>query len=188
MRPVTRIPLRIACAGLAACSLALAADIIRPDIKPGLWEVATTPQVSGQMPIPEEELAKMPPERRAQVEAALQATMGNANKPRVYRDCMTPEKIARGFDIDKKEAEDASCKRTVIKSSASELQLHDVCDNPERKSVSDVHFQISGGTQMTGTISVVMSSGARSMTYNSTLKGKWLGASCGNVKDTELEK
>jgi hypothetical protein len=76
----------------------------------------------------------------------------------------------------------------VVTSSASELQLHDECNTPDRKTVSDVHFQIKGGVQMTGKINVVMTSGSKTMTVNSTLQGKWLGASCGAVKDAELEK
>jgi hypothetical protein len=186
MRPASRKLVRFAYASAAVTLLGQAADITPPNIKPGLWEVTNNPQISGQVPISEEQLAKMTPEQRTRIEAAMQAGMASANKPHVYKECMTPEKIARGFDIQK--GEDSSCKRKVVTSSASELQLHDECNKPERKTVSDVHFQIKGGVQMTGKINVVMTSGSKTMTVNSTLQGKWLGASCGAVKDAELEK
>ena len=70
------------CAG-AAIALAQAAEYAKPNIKPGLWEVTVTPKVSGEMPIPEDQLAKMTPEQRAKVEAMVK---GAGSKPRVYKD------------------------------------------------------------------------------------------------------
>jgi len=186
MRPTCRLIVRAACL-LTAMAAAQAADIVKPDVKPGLWEVTTSPKISGQMPIPEEQLAKMPPEQRARVEQAMKAAVGGAAKPHVYRECMTPEKIARGFDLGKT-PDAGSCKRNVIKSSRNELQIHDECTRPEGKSTSDFHFNVSGGTQMNGTINVVMTNGSRTMTVDGTVSGKWLGADCGSVKDSELEK
>jgi hypothetical protein len=191
MRPTSRNLVQTAVAGLACAAavtaLVQAAELTRPNIKPGLWEVTTNPHMSGEMPIPEEQLAKMTPEQRTRLEAAMKAGMGNGSKPRVYKECMTPEKIARGFEMDRG-ADEASCKRNVVSSSATELTLHDECNNPSRKSVTDVHFEIKGGTQMTGKINVVVTSSGKTMTVDSTVKGKWLGASCGAVKDAELEK
>jgi hypothetical protein len=175
----------LACtAGLTA--LVQAADLTKPDIKPGLWEVTTLPKMSGEMPIPEEQLAKMTPEQRARLEAAVKG-MANGSTPRVYKECMTPEKIARGFEMDRG-ADEASCKRKVVSSSANELTLHDECDTPKRKSVTDVHFEIKAGTQMSGKINVVVTSSGKTMTVDSTVQGKWLSANCGTVKDAELEK
>jgi hypothetical protein len=179
--------LQVALTSLAVTAWVQAADLAKPNIKPGLWEVATSPHISGEMPIPEDQLAKMTPEQRARLEAAMKAHMTNGAKPRVYKECMTPEKIARGFDIDP-HGDDSSCKRKVVSSSASELTLHDECNKPERKTVTDVHFEVKGGTQMSGKINVVMTSAGKTMTVNSTVQGKWLGASCGTVKDAELEK
>ena len=180
-------PLQLGGVALTAICLAQAADYVKPDIKPGLWEVTHTPQMSGEMPIPEDQLAKMSPEQRARIEAAIKSSMSNASKPRVYKECMTPEKIARGLDLDRG-GRDASCKRTIISSSASELRLHDECARKDGKSVTDLHFQIEHATRMTGTIDVVMSSAGKTMTVNSKLTGKWLGSDCGTVKDTEVEK
>jgi hypothetical protein len=143
--------------------------------------------MSGQMPIPEEQLAKMTPEQRARLQAAMQSGMANGSKPRIYKECMTPEKIARGFEMDRG-ADEASCKRTIVSSTSSELTLHDECNRPERQSVTDVHFEIKGGTQMNGKINVVVTSSGKTMTVDSTVQGKWLSASCGTVKDAELEK
>ena len=186
MRPASMKISSVMTASLALTMLAQAADITKPNIKPGLWEVTSSPQTSGDMPISDEQLAKLPPEQRARIQAAMQASLAAGNKPHVYKECMTPEKIARNFEIDK--GEDSSCKRKVVASSASELQLHDDCEKPERKTVSDVHFHFKGGTQMSGRINVVTSANGKTMTVNSTIEGKWLGADCGSVKDAEEQK
>jgi hypothetical protein len=188
MRLASRNLLQVALTALAATTLAHAADLVKPNIKPGLWEVSTTPQVSGQMPIPDEQLAKMTPEQRAKMEAAMKSYMANSAKPRVYKDCMTPEKIAKGFDVDR-QGEDSSCKRKVLSSSTSELTLHDECNRSAEQTVSDVHFEIKGGTQMSGKINVVnTSSSGKTFTFKAAIQGKWLSASCGSVKDIEKEK
>jgi hypothetical protein len=178
--------IRLACAGLAIAGVGQAADFVKPDIKPGLWEVTNNPQVTGDMPISEDQLAKMTPEQRTHMEAAMKAGMASANQPHTYKECMTPEKIARGFDIDKREGK--ACKRKIVSSTPNELHMHDECDDTTRKTVSDVLFQVKGGTQMTGKINVVITSGTKTMTVNSTVQGKYLAADCGTVKDAEMEK
>jgi Protein of unknown function (DUF3617) len=188
MRLASRKRLLIAVTSLTLGAGVLAADLVKPNIKPGLWEVSNSPQFSGQLSIPEEDLAKLSPEQRARMEAALKNATSNMKQPHVYKECMTPEKIARGFDIDRS-GNDSSCTRKVVSSSASELTLHDECNQTQRKTVSDVHFEIQGGTQASGKIHVVMTSAdGKTMTVNSTIQGKWLGASCGSVKDHEVEK
>ena len=179
--------LQMVFAGLAVTALVQAAELTRPDVKPGLWEVTNNPQISGEMPIPADQLAKMTAEQRARLQAAMQANTAKGNKPRVYKECMTPEKIARGFETGPK-GDDSSCKRNVISSTAKELTLHDECSKQDRKTVTDLHFEVKGGKQMNGRINVVINSGGKTMTVNSTIQGKWLGANCGTVKDAELEK
>jgi hypothetical protein len=187
MRHASRRLLQVALTSLAVIAWVEAAELTKPNIKPGLWEVSINPQVSGEMPIPEDQLAKMTPEQRARLQAAMKSHMANGGKPRVYKECMTPEKIARGFDVNP-HADDPSCTRNVVSSSANELTLHNECNKPDRKTVTDMHFEVKGGTQTSGKINVVMTSAGKSMTINSTIQGKWLGASCGTVKDAELEK
>jgi uncharacterized protein DUF3617 len=177
--------LSITLATLGVAALAQAADLVKPNIKPGLWEVSNHPQVSGQLPISDEQLAKLTPEQRARMQAAMQSVTANNSKPHVYKECMTAEKIARGFDLAR---EDSACTRKVVSSSSHELTLHDECNKQDGKTVSDVHFEVKDGTQMNGKVNVVMTSGSKTMTMNSTIAGKWLAASCGPIKDIESEK
>jgi hypothetical protein len=177
-------PLILATLVVAVTCAARAADYVKLNIKPGLWEVTHTPQVKGEMPIPEDQLAKMTPEQRQRVIAAMKAGVA---KPHVYKECMTREKIARALDLDRG-GHDSSCQRSIVTSSPTELRLHDECTRSNGKSLTDVHVQIEGTARLNGTVDVVMSSGGKTMTVNSKLSGKWLNADCGAVKDTEVEK
>jgi hypothetical protein len=171
----------LACLGSATALIALlaqAADLVKPNIKLGLWEITTTTKMAG---LPEEMLARVPPERRAQMLAALQASAG---KPHVMKECMTQEKLAHGFKAD----ENPSCTRQVLSSSASEVKVHDECTTEQGKRTVDGHFQMPDREHMTGSMHVVMTRGERTMNVDGTLEGKWLAASCGDVKDVEVEK
>ncbi len=179
--------LYVAYAGAAVAVIAQAADFVRPDIKLGLWEVTSNPQVSGQIPIPEDQLAKLSPDQRAKLEAMMQNGLANAAKPHVYQECMTEEKLARGFSTESP-ADTADCKKNVISSSTKELHIHEDCSRPDGKTTIDILFQVSGGTQMTGKIDATMTSGSKAMQMRSQLTGKWLGASCGTVKDAQVVK
>ena len=71
------------------------------NIKLGLWEIATQANISGAPPIPEDALAKMSPEQRAHMQAAIEASMAEVAKPRLAKHRVTQEKVAQGFNLDR---------------------------------------------------------------------------------------
>ncbi|HXR18439.1 MAG TPA: DUF3617 domain-containing protein [Steroidobacteraceae bacterium] len=175
-----------ALAGLVIVLLAAAAEPVKLNIKPGLWEIASQNQITGAPPISDDMLARLTPEQRARFEASMQASMANATKPRLAKHCVTPEKIARGLDVE--QHNDASCQKKLVSNSTSEMEISEDCNNPKDHTVISEHVQLSGSEQLTGTVHVVKSSGDRTMTVDSTIHGKWLSASCGDVKDFEIEQ
>jgi Protein of unknown function (DUF3617) len=152
----------------------------------GLWEVTTHPQISGQMPISQEQLQELPPEQRARIEAAMQAMMGQANRQHVMRECMTPEKRAKGFDLGYESS--SSCKTTVIRNTSSALEVRRECSGESELRSMTERMQMSGPRHITGTIDALMSQGGKQMTMHVTLEGKWLGADCGGVTDSQVVK
>src|SRR5450631_2131173 len=72
-------------AGGAAMMLARAADVPQLNVKLGLWEVATHPQVNGNLPITDEQLQKLPADQRARFEAAMQAAIARGAQPRIFK-------------------------------------------------------------------------------------------------------
>lgn len=170
---------------MALMALSQAADSIKLNVKPGLWEVSSLGQASGVPPIPEDTLAKMTPEQRARFQAAMQATMSNASKPRLFKNCITPEKIAQGFDVQPNQS--ASCQRTVTSISSSEFKVSSVCSGPDGGTTMEMHLQATGSEQVSGTVHVVVSRGGKTMTVDNNIHGKWLSSDCGNVTGVQME-
>jgi len=173
-------------AGLVLALVAAAADPVKLNVKPGLWEIASQNQISGAPPIPEEQLARLTPDQRARMEAAMQSSMADAAKPHLAKHCLTPEKIARGLDVD--HHDDSHCQRKITSNSGSELELAETCQEDSGTTVLNEHFQLAGPEAVSGTVHVVRTSGGKAMTIDSTIHGEWLGASCGDVKDFQIEK
>jgi hypothetical protein len=169
-----------------ALAVARAADVPMLNVKLGLWEITTHPQVNGNLPITDEQLNKLPPEQRAKFEAAMQAAIARGAQPRLFKECMTPEKRSRGFNAGSDQSK--NCQQTLVTNTPSEFELHRECSSEDGKQSTSVHFRIISSDQVSGTVNALISHGTKTMTVNSTMEGKWLGASCGNVTDIELEK
>jgi Protein of unknown function (DUF3617) len=173
-------------AGGAAMMLARAADVPQLNVKLGLWEVATHPQVNGNLPITDEQLQKLPAEQRARFEAAMQAAIARGAQPRIFKECMTAEKRSRGFNVGSDQSK--NCNVTLVTNTPSEFESHRECSTADGKQSTSVHFRVVSTDHVSGTVNALISHGTKSMTVNSTMEGKWLGAECGGVKDMELEK
>jgi hypothetical protein len=174
-------------AGLAAVMLAHAADVPQLNVKLGLWEIATHPQVSGNLPITDEQLAKLPPDQRAKFEAAMQAAIARGAQPRIFKECMTAEKRAHGFEAGSDPSK-TNCQVTLVTNTSNEFESHRECVTDDGKQSTSVHFRVVSSDHVAGTVNALISHGGKTMTVNSTMEGKWLGADCGAVKDIELEK
>jgi Protein of unknown function (DUF3617) len=180
-------------AGLGVLVIAAAAetgksgDAIKLNIKLGLWEIATQANISGAPPIPEDTLAKMSPEQRARMQAAIQASMADVAKPKLAKHCVTEEKVAQGFNLDRRH-DSTTCQKKLVTNTSTELQLTETCPEDNGSTSIDEHIQLNGSDQVAGTVHFVKNSGGKNMTVDSTIKGQWLAASCGDIKDFQLEK
>ena len=165
--------------GTAVSSVAAGATL---DVKTGLWEVSSSGETTGTPPIPPEALAQMPPEQRAQLQARMAAAMERSNKPDVRRSCITDKTLQRGLDFSQPER--ANCKRTMVNSSSSQIDVHMECTGDEKMN-GTFHFEAVDRQTLRGNINLVISNGANTMTMKRTMQGKWLGSDCGSVKPVE---
>ena len=155
-----------------------AADEITPlDVKPGLWESTVTIQSSGMPGIPEETLAKLPPEQRARMEAAMKG-MGGTH---TARSCLTGETLRKPLAFG--DSANSSCKRTIVSSSSGAMEFHVECSNDRMKSSGDGRVQAVSAESLKG--ETVMNStmeGGRTTTTKVLFSSRWLGSDCGSVK------
>jgi hypothetical protein len=176
---------------LLATTAVWAVDPTPLDVKTGEWEYTVTMQMSGmsqpgdaaQMPqIPADQLAKLPPEQRAKIEAALkQAGNMASGKPttNTSKNCVKKEDLVKLNPLGNA---DKSCKMTVINSSRSKLEAKMDCDSPENKSTSTVTIEASSSES--SKFSVVSKGTANGRPMNMTVNGtgKWLSATCTDTK------
>jgi hypothetical protein len=156
-----------------------------PDIKPGLWDMTIAVVMKGQLPLSDAELAKIPAERRAMMQAVMKGVMANAGKPRKFKVCVSEEQLKKGFSFDTDNS--PGCKRTIVKSSATEMTMHEECtgDSPR---VIDAHYRASTPEAITGDSKVAMTRAGHTMNASGKVDGTWLGADCGTLKPGQTAK
>jgi hypothetical protein len=172
----------------SAGTLAWAADPVPLNVKTGQWETTVTTQMTGmpqsaQMPtIPPEQLAQMPPEQRAKIEAALKRAGAMASgKPTsiTSKNCIKKEDLAK---FNPNANKDLSCKTTVVSSSLTRQELKMDCESHGSKQTGTVVVEAlsSESTKFSVQAAANQDGHAMNMTINGT--SKWLGETCSDAK------
>ncbi len=178
----------------AACLLpviALAAD--HPAVKLGLWEIshqsdaggapAGTP--AGAPAIPPDVLARLPPEARARMEAAMAARGGQGAGGGAHstKQCVTQESLDHAFE--REDDRDHKCTHTIVSKTATSMEMHLACANVGGTGAStegSFKWALSTPESMQGSMDLVTNVAGHTITHHSDVSGKWLGADCGDVK------
>jgi len=170
-----RNALLLGAAFLAMPALLAAADKTPLNAKTGLWQVTVNHTTSGQIGIPPDVAAKLTPEQRAQVEAAMKNRSGaGGSKPATYDKCITKEDLTKDpFSNDKQ-----NCSEKVIKSTSSDLEVQETCANPQGKSDAHINLHVVDSEHVKGTGHVVSLIGGRTMNVDLNFDSKWKSASC----------
>ena len=145
----------------------------------GAWEMTTQLHMDGPVLSPEM-LAQMPPQARAQVEAAL----GGAQKPHTNRTCMTEEKLKHGFNLN--QGHENQCQQQVINSSATLMEISGTCQEQSGTVTMHARIALLSPEQMEGKFDMdrpAAAEGPRHMTGQIT--GHWLSTDCGTASDAQ---
>jgi len=167
---------------MTASAVPAAAADSKLNVKPGLWETSMVMNMSGmpQMPaIAPEQLAKMPPEQRAKLEAMMKNGSMLGGKPQTSKSCITAEQLKKGPAFD--EGTDPTCKRTIVSNSSSQWEMLQECAGTSQRRVS-VKYQAVNAETINGQMEMSSSQDGRTISGTGTLQSKWLGADCGSVK------
>jgi Protein of unknown function (DUF3617) len=148
------------------------------NVKTGLWETTSITKMSGRPPVSADMLAQMSPEQRARIEAAMNRMANQTPKPHTTRTCVTKEKLQK----DPFNPEDKSCTETVLNSTGSKIDIHEVCTEENSKVDITVHIVALDSENVKGTVQTNATGGGNTMNVNGTFTSKWQGAVC---KDTD---
>jgi hypothetical protein len=166
----------------AAAALTLAALGVagaeKLNVKVGLWEITSISRFSGMPPLPKEVLDKMTPQQRADMEAKIKAAAAEEPEPEVSSECITQEDLEKPFNS----ANAEECTQTIVRTTRNTQEIRLVCSGKTKGSGT---FRVTSPTPetMTGNLDLKVGEGANTMTITSKIKGRWLGADCGDEDD-----
>jgi hypothetical protein len=171
---------------LTGCALFSCIGYAQDNRKPGLWETSVQMQMPG-MGIPEDALAKMKPEQRAQVEAMMSSRMGPGAKPFVSKSCETAETLKKEqtYGADRGAQ---SCKTTQVSNSGSKHVIQISCDTGNGKSEGTMTIDTPDPEHFTGAMQMHVTTQGRSVDMNQKMTGKWVSSDCGDVKPLNYSK
>ncbi len=178
---------------LALSLLGLAGAASAQKVAPGLWEYSATmkmqgAQVDAAMARMQEQMARMPPEKRQQMEQMMAArgiSMGSGGpgaamtgaQPIVVKVCITPEQAASD-DIGRP---DSNCQQTHKERSGKTLKFKFSCSG-ERQAKGEGEFTIDSDKATKGRVVVDGIEKGQPMRMEMAHTGRWLGADCGDIK------
>ncbi|WP_116807780.1 DUF3617 domain-containing protein [Steroidobacter cummioxidans] len=159
---------------LTALSVAAAAPE-RLNVKLGLWEMTSTMRFSGVPPLPKEVLDKMTPQQRAKMIADLKAAAAEEPEPETSSECVTQADLDNPF----KSSNSEDCTSTIVRTTRTTQEIRMVCTGKTKGSGT---FKVNTPTPetMNGTLDLKAGDGPDAFVIKGTIKGRWLGADCGD--------
>lgn len=154
-----------------------AVDPVPMDVKLGLWETTLNNQTDIASMIPAEALARLTPEQRAKMEAAM---AGRGGRGTATRHCVTRETMNEAFSSANIGSKEQTCTRTFVTSTGSKQVIHIECTSATMKTSGDVQVEVINRENTKGSM-VMTSQGGRGGNVKMEWTTKWLGADCGDV-------
>lgn len=179
MRPAHHLSLLLCLLGAATVAQA-------QKLAPGLWENTLTMKsgdgkMEAAMARMQEQLAKMPPEQRAQMEAMMAsrgvALGGAGGAPNAVRVCISKEQAERN---ELPTGSDGRCKRDSMERTGSTLKFKVTCTDPA--GTGEGTFNFISDKAYSGSMVMNVTRDGRAMRMDMQQEGKWLGADCGTLK------
>ena len=129
--------------------------------------------------IPPDVLAKIPPERRAKLEQAMQARIGQP-KIRTSKSRITQRDLDQNRLIkEESEGEEPQCTTKVLSKSSSRLVIERACLAPHA-STSQMTVEATTPETVVASIDRAIEGSGK---IHVDIKGHWLGTSCDEIKD-----
>jgi len=179
------LPRLLAVVALVGVATFTATPASAQKIKPGLWENSISMKGAGgqadaAMARMQEQMARLPPEQRAQVEAmmARQGVGMAAGKPNTVRSCISPEMARR----DEFNPGDSRCKVLNHSRSGNVVRFKVSCQIDGATSDGDGEFTLVSDAETRGRMMMNVVRQGQAMSLQMDTTSRWLGADCGDLK------
>jgi hypothetical protein len=174
----------LAAAALAAFACGAGAQ----SLKPGLWEINQTMQMSGaqgdRMAQMQQQMANMPTEQRKMMEEMMarqgirMGQGGPGGGGMSIQMCMTKEMAERN----EVPAQRGDCKTTQQSRSGTTMKMAFTCSNPPSSGEGEVTFASPEAYNMKMMVNTQVQGKPEKM--NMEARAKWLASDCGDIKPT----
>ncbi len=154
-------------------TVALAADGL--DVKPGLWQMSFTTEARSTS-MPPEAMAKLTPEQRAKVAAALQKQAERGPRTFTRKTCITAEDLKAGAF---REAEDDKSCKYVVKEQTRVLQEGTLVCTGDEPHGGTMRVEAIGRDHIKGSVGREGPNGKISM----QMTGEWISTSCAGADE-----
>jgi hypothetical protein len=160
--------------------VALGADKLqRLNVKTGLWEVTTTINSRGHMPIPAEMLQRLTPEQRARMEARMKAQPAERARTITQRNCVTEKDMEKGALFNS--TPNQECTEKIVTSTATSAEIEMSCDTRGVRGNGTVKLQVLSPESVQGSSHITALGNGQTLNTDSTFAARWISASCGNA-------
>lgn len=170
-----KIQVVFVCFGVFLLQTSLSTQAMSLDIKPGLWEISWKDNLKGN-PIPDSELAKMPPEQRAKMAEIFKKRQAMSQKTHTTKSCLTKDNIDNA--LSDHEGKD-HCTNTIVSDTSTKSEFKFQCTGKESRS-GVMKIEALSRESIRHTVNMKMNSGKSTFDMEST--GKWISTQCGDVK------
>ena len=164
----------------AAAALAIALPLLAAErlaVKTGLWENTATFQITG-VTLPTEQLARMPAEQRAQMEAMMKQMGVGAPRTQTDQSCIKEEDLdGRSFRKSMEEAGE-QCELKEVASTPKRQEYTFQCQTGGAPTSGRMLIEVINDSSVRGTMDATMPQGKMDMKF----EAKWKAAACGDVE------
>ena len=148
-------------------TIALASTL---NVKLGAWET-TTSSTMNQSTIPADSLAKISPQMRAQMAAAMKANQA----PHVTKGCITQDDLNQNKLL--QSGQILNCTSKITSMSSNKITTQASCPQPHESSSTSTMEMITP-EKMVGTIDITEPNNGK---FHIDIKSKWLSSSCAGI-------
>jgi hypothetical protein len=145
------------------------------NVKTGQWQTTVVANSGGSLAMPADYMAKLTPEQRTKVEAAMKEMSKPRTITRTNQDCLTQEELNRGTPF---KPDDKQCTQKVLASSSSQLKVEQDCAEDSITTRTVMSLQAANSESVNGTGTVTVSSEGHTYTSKINFSSKWLASSC----------
>lgn len=164
----------------AATPLAIALPLLAAErlaVKTGLWENTVTMQITG-VTLPTEQLQRMPPEQRAQLEQVMKQMGVGAPRTQTDQSCINEEDLDGRTFRESIEQAGEQCKVTEVSATARRQEYTFQCAAQGAQTEGRMVIDVVSDTRVRGTMEAKVAQGKMDMKFDAT----WKAAACGDVE------